>query len=162
MTFQFEWHSILSEIPFWVTFNFEGNSILSDISFWVTFHLEWHSILIDIPCWVIFYFEWHSILSDMPFWVTFHFKWHFILTDTPFWVTLHLSNIPFWVTGWCLNLNDENWGGIGLSISNLCVSQSAISRSRDASASKNITLDYINICGHTHTYIKILLYGFSF
>ena len=52
---------------------------------------------------------------------------------------------------WCLNLNDENWGSIELSISNLRVSESvsqwvsewAISRSRDASASKNTLYIYM-------------------
>ena len=95
MTFHFEWHFILSDIPFSMTFHLGDITILSDIPFWVTFH-----------------FEWHSILSDIPFWVTCHFEWHSIFSD-----------IPFWVTGWSFNLNCETWGGIGLSISNLCVSQ---------------------------------------
>ena len=108
-----------------MTFHFEWHSMLSDIRFLLTFHVEWYSILSDIPFWVTFHLEWYSILSDIPFWVTFHFEWHSI-----------------WVTDWCLNLKDENWGGIRLSISNLRVSESvsewvSIIRSRDASASKN-------------------------
>ena len=68
---------------------------MSDIPFWVTFHFEWLSILSDITFWVTFH------LRNIPFWVTFHFEGYFILSD-----------IPFWVTGLCLNLNDENCGGI--------------------------------------------------
>ena len=153
MTFKFEWHSNLSDNSIWVTFHLEWHFILSDIPFavtfhWVTFHFGWHSILSDIPFWVIFHFVWHSI------WVAFNFEWIYIFSDIPFWVTFHfewhsiLSAIPFWVTGWCFNLNDENWVGIGLSISNLCVSLSVtIIRPRDASASKNLieSDEYIGI-----------------
>ena len=87
MTFHLEGYSILSD------------SILSNIPFWLIFNF-----FCDIPLWVTFNFEWYSILSDILFWVTFHFEWHSIL-----------CSIPIWVTGWCLHLNDENWGGIGLS-----------------------------------------------
>ena len=38
MTFHFEWHSILSEIPYWVTFHFEWHSILSD---WLVSQSQW-------------------------------------------------------------------------------------------------------------------------
>ena len=79
----------------------------------MTFHFEWHSILSEFQFLVTFHFEWHFIFGDIPFWVSFQFEWHSILSD-----------ISFWVTGLCLNLNNENWGGIGLSISNLYVSQS--------------------------------------
>ena len=96
-----------------MTLQIEWQFILCDILFWMTLHFEWHSIFSDFPFWVTFHFEWHSIFSDIPFWVTFHFEWYSILSD-----------IPFWVTYWCLNLNDENWGGIGLSTSNLQVSES--------------------------------------
>ena len=37
LTLKFEWHSILSNIQFWVTFHF------TDISFLVTFHFKWNS-----------------------------------------------------------------------------------------------------------------------
>ena len=127
MTLHFKWHSILSDNLLWVTFYFEWHSLLNNIPFWVTFNFEWHSILSDIPFWVTFCFKLHSIL------VTFHFEWHFILSDISFWVKFHFE---------CINLNDENWGSTGLSISNLYVSQSvsqsrSIIRTRDASESKN-------------------------
>ena len=118
MIFHFEWHFILSDNIFWLAFYVEWLSFLNNILFWVKFNFEWHSILGDNPYWVPFHFEWHSILIDIPF------EWHSVKSD-----------IPFWVIGWCLNLNDENWGGIGLSISIRCVSQwVTIIWTRDASA----------------------------
>ena len=81
-------HSILSDIPFWVTFYFSG------IPFWVTFHFEWNSVLSDIPFWMTFHLEWHSILSDIPFWVTFHFEWHSILSD---WL---MAQSQWWEMRW--------------------------------------------------------------
>jgi hypothetical protein len=50
--FQFEYQSDLSEIPIewhliWVTFRFEWHSGLNDVPIWVMLHFEWHSILSD-------------------------------------------------------------------------------------------------------------------
>ena len=59
-----------------MTFHFEWHSNLSDIPFWLTFHFEWHVILSDIPFLVIFHWRWHSILSDITFLMTIHFEWH--------------------------------------------------------------------------------------
>ena len=47
VSFHLDWHSILSDIPFWVTFHIKWHSILSDIQFWVTFHFERHFNLSD-------------------------------------------------------------------------------------------------------------------
>ena len=74
VTFIFEWHSYLSDIPICMTFQFEWHSNLSEISFWGTFNFKWHFILSDIPFWIAFHFKWHSISSDTLFWVTFHFE----------------------------------------------------------------------------------------
>ena len=83
-TFQFEWHSYLSDILIWVTFQFGWYSNLSDILIWVTFQFEWHSKFSDIQIRVTFQFEWHSNLSDIPIWVTFHFDCHSILSNIIF------------------------------------------------------------------------------
>ena len=141
MTFHFEWHSMLSDIPLWVTFHFEWHSILSDIPFWLTFHFYLHSILRGIPFSVTLNFNWH-FFSDIPFWVTFYFKWHSNFSDIPFWVTFLIewhsimsdwlvSQSRWWELRWYRTINFQS----------LCqwVSESAFSRSRAASESKNLT-----------------------
>ena len=120
-------------------FHFEWHSILSDISFWVTFHFEWHSILSDIPFWMTFHYEWHFILIDIPFWVTFHFEWHPILSD---WL---VSQSQWWDLRWYRTVNFQSvCQSVSQSVSQwvsewvlLTHSLKALSRSRDASASKN-------------------------
>ena len=131
-TIHFVWHSMLSNIPFWVTFHYKWHSILSDILFWVIFHFEWHSFLSDSPFGVTFHFEWHSILSDIPFWVKFHFEWHSVLSDN-------------------LNLNEENWCGIGPSITNRRVNQCTVMQEARKGYFVNIMLRRLKCCQNVPT-----------
>ena len=146
----FEWHSISSDIPFWVTFHFGRHSKSSDNPFSVTFHFQWHSILNDIPFWVTFHIlEWHSIYFEWHlYWATFHIERYSLLSAIPLWVTFHFE----WLAGVSISMMRTK---VVLDYKfPICVSVSewAISRSRDAGASKNMFIWY---------QLKLLLVMFS-
>ena len=108
--FKFEWHSILSDIPIWVTFQFEWHSNLRVIQIWVTLKFEIHSNLSVCVCiyqsmithgitiWTIYWIHRFKIFKLLDIFFSFDQIWFNFL-----YCSIHLTvyvSFDFWIYYW--------------------------------------------------------------